>query len=85
MTGNDDILIYALNSGSDEREVVSKYWSDSEFTFEALLEKGEARGRSAANLGVQAYPTNIVVGPDGKVRYASVGYDEAAIRRALGL
>jgi hypothetical protein len=33
--------------------------------------------------GVNAYPTNYVVGPDGKVAYRSVGFNEAAIRDAL--
>jgi hypothetical protein len=33
--------------------------------------------------GVNAYPTNYVVGPDGKVAYRGVGFNEAAIRDAL--
>jgi len=33
--------------------------------------------------GVMAYPTNYVLGPDGKVVWRGVGFDEAAIRAAL--
>ena len=33
--------------------------------------------------GVQAYPTNYVLGPDGKVVYRTTGFDEKAIRAAL--
>ena len=33
--------------------------------------------------GVQAYPTNYLVGPDGKVLWRGVGFDEDALRAAL--
>lgn len=85
ISGRTDLAIYALNSGSDEKQVIQDYWTKSGFTFPSLFEEGDARGKSASALGVQAYPTNIVVGPDGKVKYASVGFNEAAIRAAMGL
>jgi hypothetical protein len=37
----------------------------------------------SAAFGVRMYPTNIVVGPDGRVLYAATGYDEPAIRAAI--
>jgi hypothetical protein len=33
--------------------------------------------------GVQAYPTNYLVAPDGKIAWRSVGYDEAGLLAAL--
>ena len=33
--------------------------------------------------GVQAYPTNYLIGPDGKVLWRGVGFNEEAIRKAL--
>jgi hypothetical protein len=33
--------------------------------------------------GVQAYPTNYLVGPDGKVLWRGVGFDEGSLRSAL--
>ena len=33
--------------------------------------------------GVQAYPTNYLIGPDGKVLWRSVGFDEEGLRAAL--
>ena len=33
--------------------------------------------------GVQAYPTNYLLGPDGKIVWRSVGFDEAGLRAAL--
>jgi hypothetical protein len=85
IAGRDDIAIYALNSGADNRWVVMDYWASEEFTFPALLEEGDDIGQSASNLGIMSYPTNIVVGPDGKVKYASAGRFEYDLRQALGL
>ena len=33
--------------------------------------------------GVMAYPTNYVIGPDGKVAYRDVGWDEAAVKKLI--
>ena len=45
-----------------------------------MRQTGDAVSRA---FGVQAYPTNYVVGPDGKVLYRGVDYDEEALRKAL--
>ena len=34
--------------------------------------------------GVQAYPTNYLIAPDGKIVWRSVGFDDAGLRKALG-
>jgi len=85
LAGRDDIAIYALNSGADSLDVIREYWDDEGFAFPALLERGAQVGHAARDLGVKAYPTNIVLDPDGKVLYASVGWNEAAVRSVLGL
>ena len=85
LAGRDDVVILALNRG-DEKAVVADYWADEGFTFEAVYE--EDGGANADAMGVQAFPTNIVVGNDGRVLYATVGFDaakEAHIRKLLGL
>jgi len=33
--------------------------------------------------GVQAYPTNYLVDPEGKIVWRSVGFDEAGLKEAL--
>ena len=33
--------------------------------------------------GVEAYPTNYLVGADGKILWRGVGFNEAAVRQAL--
>lgn len=37
----------------------------------------------AEHYGVSAYPTNYLVGTDGKVLWRGIGFDEAAIRKVL--
>ena len=79
------MVILALNTGSDTKDVVATYWEDQGFDFAAVLDSEGSEGSNARALGVTASPTNIVVGRDGKVTYASVGFDEAQIRYYLGL
>ena len=33
--------------------------------------------------GVVAYPTNYLIGPDGKIVFRATGFDETALRAAL--
>lgn len=81
----DDVLILAMNTGDDTKKVVADYWKKEGFTFDAVLDpKGKER-ENASSLGLMASPTNIVVDKDGKVTYASVGFDEDQIRLYLGL
>ena len=85
LADRDDVIILALNRG-DDKDVVAEYWADEGFTFEAVYE--DEGGANADAMGVQAFPTNIVVGKDGRVLYATVGFDdekEAYIRQLLGL
>lgn len=85
LADRDDIVILAVNSGDDTREVVASYWEKAGFEFPALLDVEGGEGDNAEALGVMAFPTNLVVGPDGKVLFASVGFDEPVIRKHLGL
>jgi len=85
LADRDDVAILALNSGVDDDEVVERYWEDSGFSFPAVMDVPGEEGANARSLKAKVFPTNIVVGPDGRVLYASVGYDEARIRELLGL
>ena len=74
-----DVLFLAINQG-DEKDVITSYWKEGEFTLRAVQQEGMA---VTSAFGIKAFPTNYVVGPDGKVLYRGVGYHEAKIRRAL--
>ena len=81
----DDVLILALNTGVDTLDVVAEYWDKQGFTFAAVMDADGEDGANSRSMGIAASPTNIVVGRDGRVTYASVGFDEEQIRTYLGL
>jgi len=74
-----DVLFVCVNNG-DPKSVIQKWWDDASFTMRAVRQK---EGAASKAFGVQAYPTNYVVGPDGKVLYRAVGFEPDAIRAAL--
>ena len=81
--GRSDVMIVAHNAGVDSKDEISKYFKDSGFTFTPIIDAGD-KGGDSRMMGVAAYPTNIVIGPDGKVLHASVGFNETLIRKLLG-
>ena len=74
-----DVEFIAINLG-DEKDVIESYWKEGEFSLRPVQQEG---GSVSEAFGVKAYPTNYVVGPDGKVLYRGVGYHEEKVRRAL--
>lgn len=74
-----DVEFLAVNF-KDEPEVIQAWWKDRGFKMRAAQQhEGDVSGA----FGVQAYPTNYVIGPDGKVVWRGVGYEPAMIRGAL--
>lgn len=77
----DKVAFVCVNIG-DDKPVIEDWWSEQKFTLRAVQQDGDAVSRA---FGVQFYPTNYVIGPDGKVLYAMVGFQEPALRKALGM
>ena len=77
--GRDDVVFLCVNIG-DEPEVIRSYWEESGFTLTAVRQQADAVSRA---FGVQAYPTNYVIAPDGTVAWRGVGWDETAVRGTL--
>ena len=77
----DDVVFLCVNIG-DEKDVIQKWWGEDGFTLKAMRQDGSAVSNA---FGVQYYPTNYLIGPDGKVAWRAVGYDEGAIRKYLGM
>lgn len=74
-----DVVFLSVDLG-DDKAVIAKYWMEMGFTMKPVMQKGET---VSAAFGVQYYPTNYLIGPDGKVLWRAVGWDEAALRAAL--
>lgn len=76
--------LVAVNHG-DPADTINKYAAENKFTF--LIGMGGQPGGKDYGIfeqyGVQAYPTNYVLDPEGKVVWRGVGFDETAIRAAL--
>ncbi len=83
LKGRSDVLIVAHNSGADSPETIAQYFKDSGFAFQPLVDAGD-RGADGRSLAVKYYPTNFVLGPDGRILHASVGFNEPRIRELLG-
>ncbi len=74
-----DVVVLAVNV-NDPKERIAEWWAEEGFAHQAVRQQGSEVSEA---FGVQAYPTNYVVGPDGKVLFRGVGYDEAALKAAL--
>lgn len=77
----DDVVFLCVNIG-DQASVINEYWEKEGFDLRAVRQDGSAVSNA---FGVQAYPTNYLIGADGKVAWRAVGYDEEAIRAFLKL
>jgi outer membrane lipoprotein-sorting protein/peroxiredoxin len=73
------VVIIAVNFG-DAPDVIRTYFEKESFGFMPALQKAKEMTNA---YGVQAYPTNYVLGADRRVVMRSVGFDEPAVRKAL--
>ncbi|MBB6049737.1 redoxin family protein [Armatimonas rosea] len=70
--------LVAVDQGDDSK-TITDYMKKAGLTFPAV--KGVPGTFTA--YGVQAFPTNYLVGANGKILYRSVGFDEAGLKAAL--
>lgn len=63
------LVVLAVN-GSEEPDTVSMFSQESGFTFPVLL---DVTGEAISKLGIVNFPTSILVGRDGTVKYIYIG------------
>ena len=73
------LIALAVNFG-DKPETVRACFEKERITMTPLLQN---ENKVSKAFGVQAYPTTYVLGPDGKVAWRAVGFDETSLRSAL--
>jgi hypothetical protein len=73
--------LVAVNAG-DPAATIKKYLKENKFTFPTVM-SGFDKGSLSDMYKVQAYPSNYVISPAGKVVFSCVGFDEKGIRKAL--
>lgn len=80
--GDRGLEVIAVNAG-DPAARVAKYLADNKLTLTvALGGEGDAYTLGEA-YGVTAYPSSFLIGGGGKILWRGVGFDEAALLRAL--
>lgn len=77
-------MILAVNRG-DRADAIKEYVAKGKWTFPILHADGDIEpvDAIAARYGVTGYPTNFVIGKDGKVAARCLGFDEIRLRKAL--
>lgn len=73
------LVTLAVNFG-DQPETIGAYFEKEKFTFTPAVQN---KGEVSSAFGVRAYPSSYLIGPDGKVVWRAVGFDEATLRSAL--
>lgn len=63
------VVTVAVSSGSDEE--LMQYLEERQLDFPVINDPG---GALAARYGVQGVPASFVIGPEGEIRFTSVGY-----------
>jgi thiol-disulfide isomerase/thioredoxin len=72
---NDHVKVFCINIDKKGAGVVVPFVKEKEIDLPILLDPYR---RTAERYGVKAVPALFVVGPDGVVRYAAVGYKEGS-------
>ncbi len=73
--------VIAIN-GFEPKETILKYVKEGKFAFPMAMNGKDANDVAKA-YGVQAYPTNYVLDPTGKIVARFTGYNEEGIKKAL--
>jgi outer membrane lipoprotein-sorting protein/peroxiredoxin len=70
--------VIAINRG-DSEAVITEYFNENSYTFRTVMGGSGDQYTVGRAFGVRAYPTNYLVGADGKVLWRGVGYSEKAL------
>jgi peroxiredoxin len=63
-----NVVILAMNV-RDDNERMAAYWAERGYTFPTLNDADDL----AEQFGVKAFPSTVIIGPDGRVIHAAVG------------
>jgi thiol-disulfide isomerase/thioredoxin len=87
--GNDQVVFLFINSGergesnTEEDEKVRKFIEENDYTFNVPMDYDDIVINSYK---VRAIPTKIVIGPEGQIRFKSVGFmgsNEAMVKELM--
>jgi len=78
----DQGFAYLSVNNFDLGPKVAKFIGDSGYTFPVVL-NGTGASDVAGKYGVAAYPTNLIIAPDGTITARFVGFDEDGLKTAI--
>lgn len=73
-SANDDVVFFFVNTwerGADKQEKAKKFIDENKYTFRVLM---DADDQVVKSYNIEGIPTKIIIGPDQKIRFKSVGY-----------
>ena len=68
---DDDVVFLAITTDVDRSEVRS-FLNENDFDFPVLFDEG-----SATDFGVNGVPAHFILGPEGRIQYATFGFSGA--------
>ncbi len=79
---NENVEFYFVNTwenGDNRKSDVSEFIEENNYTFHVLMDDPVAEGSRefsvVSDYGINGIPTKIIIGPEGKINFKSVGYD----------
>jgi len=75
-----EIVAVTRQQPNDTVEKINSYISDNKFGFKVVLGGTGDNYTLGKAYGVSGYPTNFLVGPDGKILWNGIGYSEARFK-----
>lgn len=73
-------MVFLCVDLGDEKTVIEKYWREKGFTMRPVRQR---ESEVSEAFQVAAYPTNYLIGPDGRVLWRQVGWDREALAERL--
>ena len=81
---DDSVAIYFVDtfeSGEDREEKVAQFIEKNEYDFQVLMDpliEDSRKHMVAEKYGITGIPTKIIIGPSGKIKFRSVGFNGSA-------
>jgi len=74
-------VVLGVNPGIDSESAVEAYWKSTRYSFDTITTRPD--DPITNRFGVGEFPTNFLIGRDGKILWRGVGFDEDALKSAL--
>jgi redoxin len=74
-------VVLAVNPGIDSEKEIQDYWKQAKLSYDTISTKPD--DPATQKFGVTGFPTNFLVGKDGKVLWRGLLIDEETLRAEI--